>query len=69
MSILFEGNTRVYLQGKNALLPIKTETDQITYCIGTRKTNLLLRDYRLNPIKAARSIMQGKTGFEFTEIC
>ena len=23
MSILFEGNTRVYLQGKNALLPIK----------------------------------------------
>jgi hypothetical protein len=68
MSILFEGSIHVYLQGKNALLPIKTEDNQVTYCIGTRKTRLLLKDYRSTPVKAAQSYMQGKTGFEFADI-
>jgi hypothetical protein len=67
MSILFNGNAHVYLQGLNALTPIRKKNDKITYYIGDRKTKLLLRDFRLKPIEAAHQVLQGKNIFEFTD--
>ena len=68
MSILFDGNARVYLQGRNALVPIKTQNNRITYYIGNRNTKLLLRDFRCNPVNAAHQFLQGKNGFEFADV-
>jgi hypothetical protein len=68
MSILFDGNARVYLQGKDALQPIRTKSDHITYYIGNRGTKLLLRDFRQQPVLAARRYLQGENGFEFADV-
>jgi hypothetical protein len=68
MSILFDGNACVYLQGRNALVPAKTENNQIVYYIGNSSTKLLLRDFRCNPVNAAHWYLQGKNGFEFADV-
>lgn len=68
MSILYKGNAHVYLQGMNALMPIRKKTNKITYYIGDRKTKLLLRDFRQNPVDAAHKVLQGEKDFEFADI-
>ena len=68
MSIVFDGPVQVYLQGKNALLPIDATNEQITYWIGSEQTKLLLKDHRCLPIEAANRILRGENGFEFADI-
>jgi hypothetical protein len=52
---LYQGNVHVHLQGQHALLPIDSNReDQITYFIGSRKSKLLIRDFREEPILAAQ---------------
>jgi hypothetical protein len=68
MSILFDGPVNVYLQGRNALLPIDLTTEQVTYWIGSEQTKLLLKDHRCLPINAAARIIEGENGFEFADI-
>ena len=55
MSVLFEGTARVYLQGRNALLPLTSteNNDQIQYFIGNESTNLVIRDHRNSTIQEA----------------
>jgi hypothetical protein len=63
---IYRGNVYIHLQGQNALLPIhSTRADQLTCFIGSKKSKLLLRDSRLEPVKAAHHDPSGVKGSEF----
>lgn len=65
---LYKGNVQIYLQGQNALLPVasKPRGDQIAYFIGSKKSKLLIRDFRRAPIHAAHA-SAGVEGSEFAD--
>src|SRR5919108_6066763 len=67
-NLIFEGNVQVYLQGKNALLPFGSIDQNISYFIGSRQSDLTLRDYRHKQIHAAQHVLSGKNGFEFADV-
>ena len=66
---LYRGNVQIYLQGENALMPVasKVRSDQIAYFIGSKKSKLLIRDFRRAPIHAAHHTRAGLDGSEFAD--
>ena len=63
---VYQGNVHVHLQGPHALLPIDSQReDQVTYFIGSKKSKLLIRDFREEPIQAAQRAPLGIQGAEF----
>ena len=66
-SILFEGNARVYLQGKNALqvIPQTGLSQGIRYCIGDPSSQFFIHDFRTKSvIQAWEAIHRGyQNGF------
>ena len=66
---LYRGNVQIYLQGENALLPVasKNRDGQIAYFIGSKKSKLLIRDFRTEPLIAAHSGEAGVEGSEFAD--
>lgn len=65
-NFLYQGNVHIHLQGPHALLPIdSTREDQVTYFIGSKKSKLLIRDFREEPIQAAQRAPLGIQGAEF----
>jgi len=63
---IYQGNVHIHLQGQHALLPIDlNHEDQVTCFIGSRKSKLLIRDFREEPILAAQR-GPGIEGTEFT---
>jgi hypothetical protein len=63
---IYRGNVYIHLQGQNALLPIPSRReDQITCFIGSKKSKLVLRDTRLEPVMAAHHDPSGVKGSEF----
>jgi len=64
----YRGNVQIYLQGEKALLPIvsKHREGQISYFIGSKKSKLLIRDFRREPIHAAHA-SAGLDGSEFAD--
>ena len=65
---LYRGNVQIHLQGQNALLPIhSTRHDQITCFIGSKKSRLLIRDTREEPVQAAHQAPAGVKGLEFAD--
>jgi hypothetical protein len=63
---IYRGNVHIHLQGQNALLPIHTNReDQITCFIGSKKSKLLIRDTRQEPVLAAHHDPSGVKGPEF----
>ena len=65
-NVLYRGNVQIHLQGQHALLPIdSTHEDQVAYFIGSKKSKLLIRDYREEPILAAHRAPAGIEGAEF----
>jgi len=64
-NVLYQGNVQIYLQGEKALLPTGLDReDQVVYFIGSKKSKLLIRDFRKRPILAAQ---RGQSGIEGTE--
>jgi hypothetical protein len=67
-NVLYQGNVQIYLQGENALLPTGSDReDQIAYFIGSKKSKLLIRDFRKRPILAAHRGQSGVKGMEFAD--
>jgi hypothetical protein len=65
-NFLYQGNVHIHLQGQHALLPINsTREDQVTCFIGSKKSKLLIRDFREEPIIAAQRAPAGIEGAEF----
>ena len=69
---LYKGNVQIYLQGEKALLPIaskasKNRGGQIAYFIGSKKSKLLIRDFRREPRHAAHHARSGLDGSEFAD--
>ncbi len=65
---LYRGNVQIHLQGQNALLPIQSNReDQIACFIGSKKSKLLIRDFREEPILAAHRTPSGMEGSEFAD--
>jgi len=65
-NVLYRGNVQIHLQGQHALLPIdSTHEDQVAYFIGSKKSKLLIRDFREEPILAAHRAPAGIEGAEF----
>src|SRR5512138_761634 len=66
-NVLYRGNVQIHLQGPRALLPVDTQReDQITYFIGSKKSKLLIRDFRAQAILAAQRNPAGIEGPDFT---
>jgi len=66
-NVLYRGNVQIHLQGPRALLPVdSTREDQVAYFIGSKKSKLLIRDFREEPILAAQRAPAGIDGAEFT---
>ena len=65
---LYRGNVQIYLQGEKALLPVasKNRNGQVAYFIGSKKSKLLIRDFRREPIHAAHA-SSGLEGSEFAD--
>ena len=67
-NVLYQGNVQIYLQGEKALLPTGSEReDQVAYFIGSKKSKLLIRDFRKRPILAAHRARAGIEGTEFAD--
>ena len=66
---LYRGNVQIYLQGEKALLPVasKNRNSQIVYFIGSKKSKLVIRDFRREPILAAHHAASGLEGEEFAD--
>ena len=66
---LYRGNVQIYLQGEKALMPIasKNRGDQVAYFIGSKKSKLLIRDFRRAPNHAAHHARAGLEGAEFAD--
>lgn len=65
-NFLYQGNVHIHLQGQHALLPIDSNReDQVACFIGSRKSKLLIRDFREQPILAAQRAPAGIEAAEF----
>jgi hypothetical protein len=65
----FQGEVQIYLQGQNALIPFgEICKDQMTYFIGAKRSQIIIRDYRENPILAAQRVLSGLDGTQFADI-
>lgn len=65
-NFLYQGNVHIHLQGQHALLPIDSKhEDQVSCFIGSRKSKLLIRDFRTEPIRAAQRAPAGLEAAEF----
>lgn len=65
----FQGDVQIYLQGQNALIPFgEICKDQMTYFIGSKRSGIIIRDFRQNPILAAQRALSGLDGTEFADI-
>ena len=63
---LYRGNVQIHLQGQNALLPIRSNREDHIICfIGSKKSKLIIRDYRQEPVLAAQQAPSGIEGAEF----
>ena len=57
---LYRGNVQIHLQGQNALLPIRSNREDHIICfIGSKKSKLIIRDYREQPVLAAQHTLLG----------
>ena len=66
-NVLYRGNVHIHLQGPRALLPVEpTDENQIAYFIGSKKSRLLIRDFREEAIMAAQRNPAGIEGADFT---
>ena len=62
----YRGNVHIHLQGQDALLPVhSSREDQVTCFIGSKKSRLLIRDFRERPVRAAHHAPSGIRGSEF----
>lgn len=64
---IFQGNTNVYLQGKNALEIAQKESDYFQYNIGSEISGISIRDYRVNAYQAAQKAICGDTDSNFEQ--
>src|SRR5512138_545636 len=66
-NVLYRGNVQIHLQGPRALLPIDSSSaDQVTYFIGSKKSKLLIRDFREEAILAVQRNPAGIEAPDFT---
>lgn len=65
-NLLYQGDVQIHLQGQHALLPIEPDRrDQVACFIGSKKSKLLIRDFREEAILAAQRAPSGIEGAEF----
>ena len=66
-NVLYRGNVQIHLQGPRALLPVESNHEhEIAYFIGSKKSRLLIRDFREEAIHAAQNHPAGIEGADFT---
>jgi hypothetical protein len=65
-NVLYRGNVQIHLQGPRALLPVEAHRENEIACfIGSKKSKLLIRDFRTEPILAAQRNPAGIEGADF----
>ena len=66
---IFQGSAHVFAYGLNALVPVGDirETEMI-YFVGSKRSKLLIRDYRQNPLLAANRTQSDHDGKEFADL-
>jgi hypothetical protein len=67
--LIFQGSVAIYLQGDNALEPTAHPlANEAHYFIGSEQTNLLVHDFRHEPIQAAQNALAGEDVRGFANI-
>jgi hypothetical protein len=65
-NVLYRGNVQIHLQGPRALLPTESNREnEISYFVGSKKSRLLIRDFREEAIRAAQRNPAGVEGGDF----
>ena len=67
-SFHFRGIFDIYLQGMDALQPIRTSTDYISYYVGNPASKILVQDYRSASARAAQLALQGFDIEKFADV-
>jgi hypothetical protein len=67
MSNLFEGQVHVYLEGQKVLELTSVTEDEMIYYLGSKHTNLIIKDFRREPNFAARQILDGNDEVSFAD--
>lgn len=59
LTLVYQGPTRVHLQGQNALVVVSAElSGEIRYFLGCENTNLMVRDFRSRTTVEALEVIQ-----------
>lgn len=65
---MFTGDVRIYLEGRNALLPLDSRSEKkMSYFIGSPASAILINDHRRVSIEAARRALSGIDIYEFAD--
>jgi hypothetical protein len=68
-NLTFTGGVKIYLEGKNALLPLDNQSDKMmSYFIGSPESTIRINDYRRIPIEAAKRALSGIDINEFADL-
>ena len=67
--LIYQGNVRIYLQGKGALQPFD-QNYQIPYhyYIGSPVSEMVVKDFRKEPLDSARKVLSGLERNEFADV-
>lgn len=66
---VYHGNVQVYLEGQGALQVLEANgKDQHVYYIGSPESKILIKDFRKEPIAAAKIALQGQKEAEFADV-
>jgi hypothetical protein len=67
-SPIFQGNTKVYLQGLKALKTLHHEpANKISFVIGSTKSSIFVEDNRKSTITTVDQILSGNTAVDFAD--
>lgn len=67
--VIYQGNARVYLQGRGALQPTNVGSSECyTYFVGTEASAIKIKDYRQEPNRAAAAKIENRLEGEFADV-
>ena len=66
---IFQGNTKVYLQGMKALKALQVRpTENVSFAVGTERSKIFIEDNRKNSIEAVEKILSGNKTIDFADM-
>jgi hypothetical protein len=66
---IYQGNTRVYLQGEKALQALHVKSaENVSFVVGSEQSRIFIEDNRKSSIETAEQILSGNQTVDFADI-